>query len=129
MARPEGAVVFLAGIMRMDPVITGDEATEVCSLKDARGGIEYMRLLLNGLTAVVICPAGSRNSILPLKGISVGLTNTMCVVHPPPAAKCGNTIVAVEAAAGSSVTGKVVSRNSLRSLIRPRNATTETGRF
>src|SRR5688572_20772416 len=57
---------------------------------------------------------------------SVGLTNTSCVDHPPPSAKCGKYAIS-PAAAVSGLTGKVVSRNSDRSFVSPRKATTATG--
>ena len=127
MARPEGEELNAAGTTLTDPVSGVAPVLDVCSLNEDLGGIVYALLVL--ALILTTCPDGFRNSIVPLMMLSVGFTSTTCVVHPPPAAKCGNTIVAVETAAGSCVTGNVVMRNSLRSLVKPRNATTATGMF
>src|SRR5437016_1727924 len=57
---------------------------------------------------------------------SVELTNISCVVQPPPSAKWGNKTDWPTGAANSD-TGKVVTRNSERSFVKPRKAITDTG--
>src|SRR4051812_7207719 len=69
---------------------------------------------------------GSRNSAWPIRGPSVGFTRTSLVVHPPPTAKCGRTTAALGPVVTKGETGNVVIRNSFRSFVRPRSATTET---
>src|SRR5262245_62655586 len=71
----------------------------------------------------VPCP---KNSIVPLITSSVGLTSTKRVVQPPPSASCGN-ISRSPTTGDSPDIGNVVMRNSLRSFVWPRSATTETG--
>src|SRR5438552_12130662 len=72
-------------------------------------------------------PKGSANRKVPDIVLSVGLTSMISLVHPPPSAKCGNTVAAVEVEELRSATGSVVIRNSERSFTKPRSATTETG--
>ena len=57
---------------------------------------------------------------------SDGLTRTIWVVHPPPSAKCGKNNVSDDVDP-SVTTGRVVIRNSHRSFVKPRSATTATG--
>src|SRR5262245_37441231 len=57
----------------------------------------------------------------------VGFTSVICVVQPPPSAKCANTAGPDDGERARLTTGSVVSRNSPRSLVAPRNAVTLTG--
>src|SRR5262245_42670628 len=57
---------------------------------------------------------------------SVGFTRRTCVRHPPPSAKCGSTI-GVDDEEEIGITGRVVIKNSERSLVYPRRSITPTG--
>ena len=77
-------------------------------------------------SAVLVPEPVPMNVTAPVSTASVGLTSMTSVVQPLPSAKCGNKRVSVDADA-SGATGSVVIRNSDRSFVNPRNATTATG--
>src|SRR5579883_3014484 len=62
----------------------------------------------------------------PAIGSSVGLTSTICVIHPAPATKSGKT-TGVCGLVLSGTIGSVVRRKTPRSLIKPRIAVAPTG--
>src|SRR5438105_10596405 len=72
------------------------------------------------------CPDGSENCNFPVTLLSVGFTSMICVVQPPPSAKCGNTVEDATGGAPISKTGSVVQIRSERSFSTPRSATTAT---
>jgi hypothetical protein len=100
--------------------------------KKLRGAIVYGKVLaVRPSTDIVIGPAAtadvpwSMNWTIPLSATSLGLTKTSWLVQPPPSAKCGK--VAGPEPADSATTGRLVSRNSNRSLVKPRKAIADTG--
>src|SRR5689334_12389620 len=98
MAMAEGAMLPDAGVRRMNPVAVPAPATEVTSLLEARPGIEYGNVELVTLPTVIddACPVLSKKETVPETALSLGLTRTICVVHPPPTAKCGKIAAAVD---------------------------------
>src|SRR5262249_8960850 len=70
---------------------------------------------------------GSKKDMLPPIALLVGFTRKICVLQPPPSAKCGTTMVPVLGAAAVSMTGSVDIRKSPRSFPKPRSAVTPTG--
>src|ERR1041385_871566 len=75
------------------------------------------------------CPSlpAPKNCRLPLTCVSYGLVRMICVVQPPPSAKCGKTIGLLTAVDSSGDTGRVLIKNSPRSFVSPRSAIAPTG--
>src|SRR5689334_21734125 len=93
------------------------DVLEFVNTTELRGAIVYDN-------EVTLPPFGS-NSTLPRTVWLVEFTNIVCVVHPPPSAKCGMMVPAD--GAERSTTGSVLMMNCERSFVRPRNAIANTG--
>src|SRR5438093_10572864 len=132
-ASPDGDLLPPPGKTRTEPERIAAPAPCVWKRRALRAGIEYAKLVAvwlsivtaTGCAAAVALPC-PKNWTVPLIASSVGLTSATCVVQPPPSAKLGNVTVSPEAAE-SWTTGRVVIKNSFRSLFSPRSAIAETG--
>src|SRR5262245_60685962 len=115
-----GAAPPPAGTIRTLPEVSPADAADITSFCELLAATEYdplfptwpLMFTLAGAPGVLPDPR-FRNCAVPVCTESVGFTRMICVPQPSPTAKWGTTCVPVLAALDVSITGSVVSRESL----------------